>query len=67
MKRTLKKYSQSLNFIFLRCIRVKSVLQPDYPTPEEKRQTRVHKQYAKIKGNEIREETLYYSPGKEKK
>ena len=42
-------------------------MQPDYPTPEEKRQTRVHKQYAKTKENEIREETLYYSQGKEKK
>ena len=28
------------------------------PTPEEKRQARVHKKYAKMKEKEIREETL---------
>ncbi|MBQ0034341.1 MAG: hypothetical protein KBS77_03520 [Bacteroidales bacterium] len=35
------------------------------PTPEEKRQARVHKKYAKIKEDEIREETLYDTPKKE--
>lgn len=37
------------------------------PTPEEKRQARVHKKYAKIKEDEIREETLYDTPKKEEK